>query len=270
MKKFTGHQQALVGTLNLSRSSLYYRSKQQDKDEITKTLIKEALRYHPSYGHKRLAKHLNINKKRVLRVMKLYDIKPYRRRGKRWLKQKATTVDYPNLLFINTPSYENHIWASDFTYLWFKGRWLYMATVIDLYTRKVVGLSISQVHDRHLVIQALLDALTHYSRPEIIHSDHGQEYCSQDYQSLLQAVGIIPSMAGKGCPWENGYQESFYSGFKIELGDPGRFTSLGELTASIYYQIYYYNTKRIHTALNMAPVAFARQSEVLLERELVS
>ncbi len=270
MKKFPGHQQALVSSLNLSRSNLYYHSKQKDKDETTKILIEEALRYHPSYGHKRLAKHLNINKKRVLRVMKLFDIKPYRRRGKKWLKTKKTNIDYPNLLFINTPSCENHIWSSDFTYLWFKGRWLYVATVIDLYTRKIVGLSISRTHDRHLVITALLDALTHYPRPEIIHSDHGQEYCSRDYQNLLQEVGITPSMAGKGCPWENGYQESFYSQFKVELGDPSRFTSLGELTASIYYQIYYYNTKRIHTALNMAPVAFARQSEVLLEKELVS
>lgn len=270
MGKFTGHKQALVDTLNISRSNLYYQSKQKDKDETTKILIEEALRYHPSYGHKRLAKHLNINKKRVLRVMKLYDIKPYRRRGKKWLKSKATAVDYPNLLLSNTPSYPNHIWASDFTYLWFRGRWLYVATVIDLYTRKVVGLSISRSHDRHLVISALLDALTHNSRPKIIHSDHGQEYCSGDYQSLLQEVGITPSMAAKGCPWENGYQESFYSGFKIELGDPGRFDSLGELTAAIYYQICYYNTKRIHTALNMAPVAFARQNQVLLKRELVS
>lgn len=270
MKNFTGHKQSLVGTLQLSRSNLYYRSKQSSKDEITKTLIEEALRYHPSYGHKRLARHLNINKKRVIRVMKIYDIKPYRRRGKKWLKPKGVTVDYPNLLLNNTPGYPDHIWASDFTYLWFNGRWLYLATVIDLYTRKVVGLSISRSHDRHLVTSALLDALTHHPRPQIIHSDHGKEYCSKDYQNLLQEVGVTPSMAGKGCPWENGYQESFYSQFKIELGDPNRFDSLGELTAYLYYQIYYYNTKRIHTVLNMAPVAFARQSEVLLKRELVS
>jgi len=270
MNKFVGHKQPLVSALNLSRSNLYYQPKQKDKDEATKTLIEEALRYHPSYGHKRLAKHLGINKKRVLRVMKLYNIKPYRRRGKKWLKPRKTVEDYPNLLLTNTPNYPNHIWASDFTYLWFQGRWLYVATVIDLCTRKVVGLSISRVHDRHLVITALLDALTHQPRPKIIHSDHEQEYCSRDYQNLLQEVGTIPSMASKGCPWENGYQESFYSQFKIELGDPGRFSSLGELTASIYYQIYYYNTKRIHTALDMSPVAFTRRSEVLLKGELVS
>ena len=265
MKKFIGHQRALVTTLNLSRSNLYYQSKQKDKDEITKILIEEALRYHPSYGHKRLAKHLNINKKRVLRVMKLYQIKPYRRRGKKWLKARKTELDYPNLLLTNTPRYEGHIWASDFTYLWFRGHWIYLATVIDLYTRKIVGLSISKSHDRYLVISALLNALTHHRRPKIIHSDHGVEYCAKDYQSLLQEVGITPSMAGKGCPWENGFQESFYSQFKIELGDVGRFDSLGELTTVIYHQIYYYNTERIHTSLNMAPIVFARRYEVLLK-----
>jgi putative transposase len=109
MRKHPNHQQALVGTLNISRSNLYYENKQEAKDKITKTLIEEALRYHPAYGHKRLAKHLNINKKRVLRVMKLFDIKPYRRRGKKWLKTKATAVDYPNLLLSNSPRYSNHI-----------------------------------------------------------------------------------------------------------------------------------------------------------------
>jgi hypothetical protein len=83
MKNFIGHKGALVNTLQLSRSNLCYQSKQSNKDEITKVLIEEALRYHPSYGHKRLAKHLKINKKRVLRVMNIYNIKPYRRRGKK-------------------------------------------------------------------------------------------------------------------------------------------------------------------------------------------
>ncbi len=69
-------------------------------------------------------------------------------------------------------------------------------------------------------------------------------------------------MAGKGCPWENGYQESFCSQFKVELGDPGRLQLLGELMVLIYQQIYYYNQERIHTSLNMAPNAFAGQYEI--------
>ena|SRR3989338_8983282 len=74
---------------------------------------------------------------------------------------------------------------------------------------------------------------------------------------------VLGRMAAKGCPWENGYQESFYSQFKIELGDPTRFKSLGELTACIYKQIHYYNNQRLHTSLNMAPSAFARQYAIL-------
>ena len=226
-------------------------------------MIEEALRKHPAYGHKRLAKHLKLNKKRILRVMKIYDIKPYRRRGRKPQSKAVGTTDYPNLLLANPSSRINHIWASDFTYFWFQGHWLYLATVIDLYTRRIVGLAISRRHDRFLVIQALLSALHHHPRPEIIHSDHGREYCSRDYQNLLKTVAIVPSMAAKGCPWENGYQESFYSQFKIELGDPNRFGSPGELTAAVYQQIYYYNQQRIHSSLDMAPNAFARQYDIL-------
>ena len=260
-RDITKGEQALA--LGISRSNLYYQSKQEAKDEAVKIMLEEALRYHPSYGHKRLATHLSMGKNRIKRVMKLFDIRPYRRRGKKWLKVRADGVDYPNLIKDVTPMYQGHIWASDFTYLWFQGAWLYVATIIDLYTRKIVGLAISRNHDRWLVTAALMDALNHSGRPAIIHSDHGSEYKSRDYQDVLSRVGVTPSMAAKGCPWENGYQESFYSGFKIELGDQGRFQSVGELTARIYQQIYYYNNQRIHTALTMAPNAFARQYATL-------
>jgi putative transposase len=257
------HKGELAESLGLSRASLYYPPKQPKKDEVVKIKIEEALRYHPSYGHKRLAKHLGMGKNRVRRVMKLFCIKPYRRRGKKWLKQKADGADYPNLIKHIVPLYPGHIWASDFTYLWFIGAWLYVATIIDLYTRKIVGLSIGRSHDRWLVQTALFDALRYNGRPHILHSDHGSEYKSKVYQGTVYEMGIIPSMAAKGSPWENGYQESFYSQFKVELGDPGRFKSLGELTAAIYKQIHYYDNRRLHTSLNMAPEAFARQYDTL-------
>lgn len=249
--------------LGISKANLYYKSKQDARDQATKIMIEEALRKHYAYGHKRLAEHLKINKKRVLRVMKIYNIHPRRARGRKPPKKEAGIAEYPNLLINTVPSRPNHIWASDFTYLWFDNAWLYIATIIDIFTRKISGLAVSRNHDRHLVIQALLSALQHHPHPEIIHSDHGKEYCSKDYQSLLNEVGITPSMAAKGCPWENGYQESFYSQWKIDFGDPGRFESLGELTAEIYKSIYYYNNQRIHTALRMAPNALARQYEAL-------
>ena len=254
--------------LGISRSNVYYQSRQESKDNTTKIMIEEALRYHPSYGHKRLAIHLGINKKRVLRVMKKYGSKPDRRRGRKPSKKTVGQADYPNLLIDTIPSYPNHIWASDFTYLWFQGSWLYVATIIDIFTRKIVGLSISRHHDRWLVVTALMSALQNHEHPKIIHSDHGSEYCSKDYQSVLTEVGITPSMAGKGCPWENGYQESFYSQWKIDFGDPNRFNSLGEITAQVYASIYYYNNLRIHTKIHMAPNALARHYDILRKGNL--
>jgi putative transposase len=246
--------------LDISRSNLYYQSKQEKKDWATKMMIEEGLRKHPSYGHKRMATHLKINKKRVRRVMKKYGIKPYRRRGKKGPRKATGVADYPNLLLTTTPNYPNHIWASDFTYLWFEDRWYYVATILDVYTRQIVGIDISDKHDRFMVTRALLDALRNNPHPEILHSDHGSEYCSHYYQEIVSRVGIKSSMAGRGCPWENGYQESFYSQFKVDLGDPNRFETLGELTVEIYQRIYYYNNERLHSSLkNMAPSAFARQ-----------
>src|SRR3989344_2679075 len=256
------NKSTLAKDMGISRSLLYYDYKQDKKDWITKVMIEEALRKHPSYGPKRLGPHLQINKKRVERVMKKYGIKPYRRLGKKWVKAKATGLDYPNLIKDIVALYPGHIWASAFTYLWYEGAWLYVATIIDVYTREIVGLAVGRKHDRWLTTQALLDALRYHPRPFIIHSDHGSEYKSRDYQGLLTELGIKPSMAAKGCPWENGFQESFYSQFKIELGDPACSLSLGELTANIYRQIWYYNNERIHTSLKMSPMQFVKREKV--------
>ena len=143
----TDNKKASCKNLNFSRRSLYYVSKQEAKDWKTKQLIEEALRIHPAYGHKRLAEHLSINKKRILRVMKKFGIKPYRRCAKNpWKTMKDKGVVFPNLLLTEVPSYPNHIWATDFTYLKFKGRWWYVCTILDLYTREIIGLSIMNNH----------------------------------------------------------------------------------------------------------------------------
>lgn len=254
------NKKASCENLNFSRRSLYYVSKQETKDWKTKQLIEEALRIHPAYGHKRLAKYLKINKKRILRVMKKYDIKPYRRSAKNpWKTKKNKEVVFPNLLLTEVPSYPNHIWATDFTYLKFKGRWWYVCTILDLYTREIIGLSIMNNHSTQLVLIALLDALMHHPRPKIIHSDQGSEYTSKDFSGFCMSMNIIQSMSHPGCPWENGYQESFYKGFKVELADYNRFETLGEFVAEIYTQIYYYNNQRIHTRLHTSPKEFANQ-----------
>ena len=94
-------------------------------------------------------------------------------------------------------------------------------------------------------------------RPMIFHSDNGSEYNSEIFIQALETVGISISRSAPGCPWENGYQESFHSQFKVDFGDPGRFKTIGELVYEIYQTIYRYNHTRIHTALKMPPVQFA-------------
>jgi len=222
-------------------------------------MIEDALRLHPAYGHKRLAKYLGINKKRVLRVMKLYGIKPYRRTAKKRFVCKAKGAVVPNLLMTETPQQSGDIYASDFTCLKFQGKWFYVATVLDVYTREIVGVSVLTTHVSQLVMNALSSAVLHRAPPRIIHSDGGSEYKSEDYTKLLSQLGITQSMSAPGCPWENGYQESFYKGFKLDLGDPNRFETVGELVAAIYQTINYYNQRRIHSALGMPPRRFAEK-----------
>lgn len=192
--------------------------------------------------------------------MHLYGIKPYRRRGRKWKKTKKTRVIYPNLLLTNSPLYQNHIWVADFTYIPFQGRTVYMATVMDIYTRKIVGLSVYTTHAVQLVLSAFMNSIQHHPRPTIFHCDNGSEYNAGVFTDALTTLGISISRSAPGCPWENGYQESFYSQFKIDFGDPSRFKTLGELVYEIYQTIYQYNHTRIHSMLKMPPVQFALQT----------
>jgi putative transposase len=245
--------------LGVSRSTVYYKQKKPERDWKLKCQIEEVLRIHPSYGSPRIAIALKRNHKPIERVMKLFGIKAYRRRGRRWKKTKNIKVIYPNLLLTTYPTYQNHIWVTDFTYIPFQGKTIYVATVLDLFTRKIVGLSVYTTHAVLLPISALMSALANNSRPEIFHSDNGSEYNSEVFTGALKTIGAIISRSAPGCPWENGYQESFYSQFKVDLGNPNRFKSLGELVLAIYQTIWQYNNTRIHTALKMSPVQFAQK-----------
>jgi transposase InsO family protein len=241
----------------VSRGTLYYKPKKPDKDWQLKCKIEEVLREHPSYGSRRIAWHLKLNRKGVKRVMNIFGIKPYRRRGRKWKKTKNIKVKYANLLLTNYPLYENHVWATDFTYIPFQGKFVYVATVIDLYTRKIVGLSVYTTHAVQLTLSAFMSAIHSNPRPVIFHSDNGSEYNAAVFVEALNTVGVQISRSAPGCPWENGYQESFYSQFKVDLGDPARFNTLGELVLAVYQTIYTYNNSRIHSALKMSPVQFA-------------
>lgn len=244
--------------LGVSPASLYYKRKMPQKDGVLRREIELVLREHPSYGHKRLAQHLSVNKKRVRRVMKLFGIKPYRRRGRKWRRTKPQHERYPNLLQLVSPTYEGCVWAADFTHLAYKGSDVCVATVLDLFSRRVVGVAVATTHGSPLVIQAFAHALLSNGRPAVFHSDNGSEYHAKAFRALLTNLGVSISRSAPGCPWENGYQESFYNQFKIDLGDPNRFASFGELVAATYETIHRYNTVRIHSALKMSPSQFAQ------------
>ncbi len=249
---------ARARALGCARSTLYYRKKRPEYDWTLKCSIEETLRQHPSYGYRRLSLHLRVNTKRVRRVMRTFGIKPYRRRGKKWRKAKERALCYPNLLMRNPPLRMHDAWVADFTNLGWKGRDVSVATVMDVYTRIILGVSVLTTHGTVLVTQALWSALLNNPRPEIFHSDNGVEYNAISFREILTNCNIKISRSKKGCPWENGYQESFYGKFKVELGDPNRFDTLGELVAEIYRTVHYYNTARIHSAFNMPPRSFAQ------------
>lgn len=254
----------LAKQLGISRASLYYQPKLPIKDLVLKAKIERVMTRHKAYGHKRIALDLKINKKRALRVMKLFNLKPRRRREQlsKLADKNQTAMAIPNLIqgiIIDAP---NSVWVSDFTYLYYYGRFVYLATLEDIFTRQVVGWAVSTRHNTNLIIEALLNALKYYSAPSISHSDQGSEYRSKRYLSLLRSLNIRPSMSAKASPWQNGYQESFYSGFKLELGNPESYLSLGELIEAIALQVNYYNNSRIHTALKCPPVVFARRFEM--------
>jgi putative transposase len=239
----SSNKTALAKALGVARSTLYYHSKQAVKDWQLKVKIEDVLAHNPSYGYPRVAQALSVNHKRAERVMHLFGLKAYRRRGKRWRKPRKILPVYPNLLRATMPAFPGHIWAADFTHLWWRGKVFYLATTLDLFTREIVGWSLQTSHGVQLVLQGLFTGLSHHSRPRMFHSDNGSEYASAAFAHVLEDLGVAISRSRPGCPWENGYQESFYSSFKVDLGDPNRFASLGEFVYGIY--------QAIHTALKM-------------------
>ena len=248
-----------LGYLNIARSSFYYKSLLEEKDTGLRMKIEKVLTDNPSYGHRRIAMELKLNRKQIKRVMKKFGIKPRRSRKKPWKRGKNEEFEASNLLVSFFPLYENHVWITDFTYLKWRNRWVYACTVIDLFSREVVGISIKINHSALLVSEALLNALAANPAPTIIHSDQGSEYKSKLFRSILRDCKILQSMSKKGSPWQNGYQESFFGNWKVDIGNVNRFETLGELTAELYRSIYYYNNLRIHTSLKMPPRKFAEK-----------
>jgi transposase InsO family protein len=256
---------ALAASLGVSRASLYYKPKRPPSDEALKAKIAAVMAENPAYGHRRVATALVMNRKPVIRVMRLFGLKPRVRRGVRFVKpddRGRPETRIPNVLKVLRPIRANVVWAGDFTYFWFLGRFWFAATVIDVHTREVLGWHVANHHTTALVIEAFRDAVRRTgASPEWFHSDQGSEYVAGAYESLLASHGTKASQSRKGSPWQNGFQESFYSGFKLELGDVGRFAHVGELIEAVHQQVAYYNNRRIHSALDMPPVAYRERQE---------
>ena len=261
-----GTKSALAKELGVSRGMVYYHHKQPGKDEHLRRRIEAVMLKHPSYGHKRIADDLKISRKRVRRIMKLYGLKPARRARapSKPDDQGKPESNAPDILSKLSPIAPDTVWVADFTYIWFHNRHVYLATVMDRFTREVLGVSIMTDHSAELVVRALTMALRGAdSTPQWFHSDQGSEYTSYALTHLLEQNNIQVSHSPKSSPWRNGSQESFFGRFKVEFGDPERFSALSELMEAIYCYISYYNTERIHTA-HRAPPVTARQKHLAI------
>ncbi len=154
----------------------------------------------------------------------------------------------------------NQKWVTDITYIWVECRWLYLATVMDLFSRRIVGWSFSEDMTDKLITEALQNALDCRDvKPGlIVHSDRGTQYRSNDYVGFLEANGITRSMSRKGNCWDNAAMESFYSRLKVELIYAKNYQSIDEARSGIFAYIeIFYNRKRRHSANDgVSPVEF--------------
>jgi transposase InsO family protein len=158
----------------------------------------------------------------------------------------------------------NQLWAADITYIQTKDGWLYLAAILDLYSRRIVGWAMSPRIDTTLVLQALGMALLHRSPPRdlLFHSDRGVQYASADYRQALHQAGLVASMSRKGNCYDNASIESFWSTLKLELVYRRSFNTRAQAQREIFdYIESFYNRQRSHSALDYrSPVDFENQN----------
>ena len=254
---------ALARTPGVSRQSLYYKPVRPQKDAQLKEDILSVLAQHPAYGYRRICIALAINNKRVRRGMHTYNIRPTIMRGrKKWVKNTTEIVmeTIPNRIKDICPIQPDVVWVGDFTHLTFHAREIYLATVMDAYTREIIGWQIGLHHTTRLTLDVLEEAKRkRKNTPAFFHSDQGSEYTASESIRWLIKNEIAPSMSPKGKPWNNGKQESFYLTFKIECGVPQKLPTIEALIEVIGKFINYYNTRRIHSKLKMPPKIFCEK-----------
>ena len=196
-----------------------------------------------------------VNRKRVGKL--LHELGLYAKGSTykyKYHNRKRPSLYHPNLINQTFKATEkNKIWLGDITYIPLQKGTLYLAVFIDVYTRKIVGWSMSSRMKDQLVLDAFIQAIGK-ERPHkglIIHTDQGSQYTSSRFQSALREKNFVSSMSRKGNPYDNALMESFYKTIKRELINDSDFKDIDQAQMEIFKYIEtYYNTKRIHSSLN--------------------
>ncbi len=252
--------------LGFTRSNLYYHPKQDPSEEVLRDEIETlALRY-PTYGYRRITQLLQrmgytVGYKRVSRLMKALNVSVSVKR----VCQTTTSVDrtrpWVNRLKDLQVCRCDQVWVGDITYVHLKRRFIYVALLMDVFTRMIRGWHLSQDLTESLTLKPLETALCQ-SIPEIHHSDQGVQYLSKAYLSTLRHHGIEISVARRGCPWENGYAERLIRTLKEEEVHLNDYEDIHEARDRIGHFIeQVYNQKRPHSALDyLTPMEFEQQN----------
>ncbi len=225
-----------------------------------------------TYGSRRvwhdlLAEGLSCGLHRVERLMRLQGLRARPRRRGLPRDDGTRSVIAGNVLdrqfFADCP---NQKWVADFTYIWTAQGWLYVAAVIDLFSRRVVGWSMSGTMTAQLVTDALIMAIWRRGKPDALlhHSDQGSQYTSEQFQRLMADNGVTCSMSRSGNVWDNAAMESFFSSLKTERVARKVHRSRDQAKADVFdYIERFYNPRRRHSTLGyLSPIDFEKQSEV--------
>lgn len=263
--------------LSVSRSG-YYRwlgrskSQRQEQRECRERQILDTYTtYKARYGAPRIAKELSeigqpCSVNFVANVLKLQGLKAHNGKAFNYGSHALTMHNVSeNLLWRRFGAGKpNEKWTSDITYIWVEKQWLYLAVVMDLYSRNIVGWSLDTSMTEGLITDALRMAFKRRDVEPglIIHSDRGVQYRAQKYIDFMRCHGAIPSMSRKGNCWDNAPMESFFSRLKVELIYTQQFLSIEEAKSSIFEYIeIFYNRLRRHSSLGyVAPLEFERMT----------
>ena len=245
----------------------------QRKAEYTQRVKDTYEEFEAAYGAPRIAQELNAlgfpcSENYIAKIMAEHGIRARNGKGFKYSQHSLTMNNVSdNLLWRNFHADKpNEKWTSDITYIWVESRWLYLATVMDLYSRRIVGWSFGETMTEELIEEALTMAFDRRkAKPGlIVHSDRGVQYRSQQYVDCLNRNGCRISMSRKGNCWDNAPMESFYSRLKVELIYAKNYQSIDAARSGIFSYIeVFYNRKRRHSANGgISPAAFEEKAAI--------